>query len=526
MSSGSTVNTNDPFADLEEEAREEEAQAEKKSSSNQVASVVADNDPFANLEEAAKEEEAALAQPLAQPLVQPLSQPLAAQEENDQFSNLEEEARAEEAVVAEEPLEEIPEEVSPATTAASPVVSPASEPTESPMALPAPEPTESPVASPAPEPLASPAPEPIAVPPKSSRPPIIRSTAEPSSPKSSRPPIIRSTAEPSSQKSTRPPVIQPTSQPSVQKSTRPPVILPAPISVNESENEDEEMDEGMNSLNSNTLRQLWNSTNDERSRQVLRQAFLNRGESPPEEEMDEEEEVIPQQFKGMVDPDLLALWDDEVDPLERDRIVKEMQRRNLFPSEFMQQWEHATGAYPDIIDPEFLQKLLAKREFAESLQKTWEPATDPCNDNSTFEVTPVQRFVTNFMSPKTPYMSALLFHGVGVGKTCAGVQIMEAWLEFFPQQPVYLIAPQTIQHGFYRTIFDIKKVVIGQDKEPNTASQCTGTTYMKLTNTLFERDPVRIEKLVMKAIRRRYKVFGYISFANYIRDLFKGIPKQ
>ena len=190
----------------------------------------------------------------------------------------------------------------------------------------------------------------------------------------------------------------------------------------------------------------------------------------------------------------------------------------------MEKWEYDTGAYPDIIDPQFLQKLLAKREFAESLQYTWEPTSDPCDDQTTFEVTPVQRFVTNFMSPKTPYMSALLFHGVGVGKTCAGVQIVEAWLEFYPRNEVYLVAPPTIQQGFYRTIFDINKVVIGEGNEPNSAIQCTGTTYMKLTNTLYERDKAKIEKAVAKAIKRRYKIFGYISFANYIRDVLKRIP--
>ena len=128
------------------------------------------------------------------------------------------------------------------------------------------------------------------------------------------------------------------------------------------------------------------------------------------------------------------------------------------------------------------------------------------------------------MSPKTPYMSALLYHGVGVGKTCAGVQITEAWLEVYPRNEVFLVAPPTIQQGFFRTMFDKSKVIIGEGNEPNSASQCTGTTYMKLTNTLYERDINKIEKAVNKAIRRRYKVFGYISFANFIRDTLKGIP--
>ena len=79
------------------------------------------------------------------------------------------------------------------------------------------------------------------------------------------------------------------------------------------------------------------------------------------------------------------------------------------------------------------------------------------------------------MSPKTPYMSALLFHGVGVGKTCAAVQIIEAWLETYPRNEVFLVAPPTIQQGILSyNIFDIKKVTIGKGNEPNTASQCTG----------------------------------------------------
>jgi hypothetical protein len=165
-----------------------------------------------------------------------------------------------------------------------------------------------------------------------------------------------------------------------------------------------------------------------------------------------------------------------------------------------------------------------KREFAESLQSTWKPRTNPCDDDGTFEVTPVQRFVSNWMSPKTPYQSALLYHGVGVGKTCAAIQIAEAWLEQYPAQQVIIICPATIAKGFIRTIFDLSKVVIGEENEPNTATQCTGTTYMRLTNTLFERDRERIGRLVTRMINRRYKIQGYIAFANEVAKLTAHIP--
>lgn len=229
---------------------------------------------------------------------------------------------------------------------------------------------------------------------------------------------------------------------------------------------------------------------------------------------------------ALPDEELLTLWDTTVDFTERDRILEELKRRELFPRRQMTEWEAETGSYPLFGDPEFLQKLLAKREFAESLQTTWRPEEDPCGDDTKFEVTPVQRFVANLLSPKSPYMSALLYHGVGVGKTCAAVQISEAWLEAFPRDKVILITPPTIQQGFYRTIFDTQRVRLGtEDGVPNTAVGCTGDRYMQLTGTLLERDTTRIQRRVLGAIRRRYAFFGYISFANHVRDLLKAIPK-
>ena len=231
------------------------------------------------------------------------------------------------------------------------------------------------------------------------------------------------------------------------------------------------------------------------------------------------------------DSDLLELWNTETDTAKRDILLARMQQEGLFPATFMKQWEDDTGAYPsqdpDLQDPEFLQKLLAKREFAESLQTTWEPENDPCGDVNKFEVTAVQRFAANLMSPRSPYMSALLYHGVGVGKTCAAVQISEAWLHTYPKDRVFLIAPPTIQEGFYRTIFDSTRLALGiGEMDPNTAIGCTGSTYLELTGMQFERDKSRIERRIKAAIRNRYKVSGYQQFANYVRDLLSVVDED
>ena len=220
-------------------------------------------------------------------------------------------------------------------------------------------------------------------------------------------------------------------------------------------------------------------------------------------------------------PALLQLWNGTLNQEDREPLLRTLQKGGLYPAELMRQWDRSVGAYPDYDDPEFLQRLLAKKEFAESFQTTWNPVNDPCAADTKFEITPVQRFAANLLSPRTPYMSALLYHGVGVGKTCSAIQISEAWLGEFPQEQVYIIAPPTIQEGFRTTIFDTdsRRLTLGTGSEQNQAFGCTGNTYMELTGTLMDRDIKRIQLRVGRAINRRYRFFGYIQFANYVKSL-------
>ncbi len=219
-------------------------------------------------------------------------------------------------------------------------------------------------------------------------------------------------------------------------------------------------------------------------------------------------------YSGLVDEELLARWDSPEMPAdERDQLVKELEKRDLFPGEFERDWENTTGAYPDIMDPEFLQKLLLRREFADSYQETWRRDGDPCAATDEFELAPVQRFVANFLSPRTPYRSALLYHATGVGKTCSAIQVAEQYLSAFPNRQVIILAPKTIRGGFLTQIFDISRVIIGEGDEPNRSNQCTGTTYLELANCLYERDKTVIQNKVLYRIRRRYKILGYLAFA-------------
>jgi len=242
--------------------------------------------------------------------------------------------------------------------------------------------------------------------------------------------------------------------------------------------------------------------------------------APPLEEVDDEQ--------------LLDMW--SRGPLNyefRDRLLKVLQERNLFPRLMtaMDVWEETAGLYPDLDDPRFTEKLMQKQEFAESKQQSikdqMKAGVNPCDPDREFELTPVQRFVSRFLSPQCPYQSALLFHGVGVGKTCAAITIAENYLEMYPRRSVFIIAPRNIQPGFRRTIFDDEALRIPEeDGVPNIAKGCTGNSYLKRTVTEYERDKKTVQRLVNESIQSRYTILGYIQFANYIKEILRRAPRS
>lgn len=249
---------------------------------------------------------------------------------------------------------------------------------------------------------------------------------------------------------------------------------------------------------------------------------------------------------------LLDAWRTSIDIKDQYDTLEKLFENNIFPTEDHPTWEAGGGLYPDPgfpapsaerggewqkwyadtiqgvpVGEDFLPKLIRKREFQESLQPPIENLdVDKCRLSEDFQITPVQRFVSRLLSPRTPYRSALLFHGVGVGKTCAAITVCESYLEMYPDIKVCIIAPPNIQEGFRRTIFDIHSLKIGQGKEENSHNGCTGNIYLSLTHSFTERNPKVIDARVEKSINSRYEFFGYTSFYNHIQRLLKSLEKR
>ena len=232
------------------------------------------------------------------------------------------------------------------------------------------------------------------------------------------------------------------------------------------------------------------------------------------------------------DPTYGKILKGPVDNRIRDAILNELTTRKLAiprPQDWIERRDEEYGLYPDVSDPNFAARLAKKTEF-------YELRSDPVPEDSCqralgeFSTTSIQRLVARFLHPDTPYNGVLLYHGVGVGKTCSAVTVAETFLETMPYNKVYIIAPQAIAEGFYRTIFDVNRLVpttpeeYALTKEFWKSPQCTSMTYVRLADMANNRNRDEIKKEVDKIIKSRYKIMGYLAFANWVLKQFKDIP--
>jgi len=260
-------------------------------------------------------------------------------------------------------------------------------------------------------------------------------------------------------------------------------------------------------------------------------------EEEPEQEQEQEQEPEPEPEP---EPEMPAaplepkipipeLIYKDIDSWSDDRLLQ-YDKTNPIPQDWIKRREEEYGLYPDISDPNFAARLAKKTEFYEL--KSDRVAEDSCqNAIGEFTTTSIQRLVARFLHPDTPYNGALLYHGVGVGKTCSAITVAETFLELMPYNKVYIIAPQAIQEGFHRTIFDVNRLTPSNTeeyaltKEFWKSPQCTGMTYLHLSDTANNRNKEEIVKEVNKVIKQRYEIKGYLEFANLVTKQFDKIPE-
>src|SRR5436853_154572 len=81
--------------------------------------------------------------------------------------------------------------------------------------------------------------------------------------------------------------------------------------------------------------------------------------------------------------------------------------------------------YPSIDDEEFYIKI-NKIYKDYKIPKNKMTADEYCKPKE-FTLQAPQKFLPNYINPKTPYKSILIYHRIGAGKTCSAIQIAEKW---------------------------------------------------------------------------------------------------
>jgi len=189
--------------------------------------------------------------------------------------------------------------------------------------------------------------------------------------------------------------------------------------------------------------------------------------------------------------------------------------------------------YPDLDDPEFTSKISNNKEFLihkipdfpiiNNVKDFDEVSNKLCGK---FDKMLYQHFISQYISYRTPYKSVLLYHGVGVGKTCSAITISEALLssQTTSEAMIWVIMPQSLKNSFKSQVFNIDDF----DTFENLSNQCTDHNYIKLLNiykSTFNKDGKdkkeyreKLKSELKAILKSRYEIFTYDRFAKFIKD--------
>jgi hypothetical protein len=170
--------------------------------------------------------------------------------------------------------------------------------------------------------------------------------------------------------------------------------------------------------------------------------------------------------------------------------------------------------YPELTDPHFNSKIYNKKEFRNHIiEKEQIVLNKP--KSMEFKKSATQAFVSTYLSPFTPYNGLLLWHGVGVGKTCAAISSAENYRKFgkLHGKIIILVPNDTLISNWKNEIFNIDAEIANKK---NVNVQCTGSSLKEELGNLGELNIEQKQRRVNKLIDKYYEFMGYRSFANSV----------
>lgn len=169
--------------------------------------------------------------------------------------------------------------------------------------------------------------------------------------------------------------------------------------------------------------------------------------------------------------------------------------------------------FPSHGDPQFQQKINSLAEY--NMYKI--PPVEPVTNEETyetltqnacqgFEKTLYQHLMQHYLSTRSPYRGLLLFHGLGVGKTCSSITIAEALLDDHNarmEPRVWVVLPNALQKSYEEQIVNTARLV--------DIDQCMGDKYRHMV--FGSKDADVIKRKIGHVVKSRYQMFTYEGFA-------------
>ena len=166
-------------------------------------------------------------------------------------------------------------------------------------------------------------------------------------------------------------------------------------------------------------------------------------------------------------------------------------------------------AYPEHGDPEFAQKLMSLKEYQMfkipetpviKTEKDFVKMTEKvCQSFDKLH----QHFVEHYLSIRSPYRSILLYHSLGVGKTCSAITVAEA-----------MLAGHTMSEG--PRILVISSSALKKSFIEGVRGECTDGYYQKLAG--IKGDQRESDKRLLALVKSRYKFITYEGIKEYAKE--------
>ena len=152
-----------------------------------------------------------------------------------------------------------------------------------------------------------------------------------------------------------------------------------------------------------------------------------------------------------------------------DKVHKKIDNYDIYKSnelDLLKNNQQIYSSYPDHYNKNFIEDLSKKTEYYHNKSLlNIKDLQNKCEPSNSFNLTNNQQFLKNFINDKTPYNGVLVFHGVGVGKTCSAVNISSSFRESYynkDKQKIICLVSKNIQQSWkilFMILIQVKKII-------------------------------------------------------------------